>query len=208
MSSSDWILLFGVPVGTAVLTLLANLYTSHKKFKAEVVSKSRIEWIQEARDLFVNFSKAGQELSMIYIDFAQKKIDIKEYVVALSNFKGYHNKIYLYFNSEDPDNVDIHRLTSKFYEEAVDFSRERFEQAGTTEDGMNKELLNYLEKYKRNEMELLKEVNFYLSNQWIRSKRLEIGNKTLRKRKVKVRHKTKEHPVKNNIHHVDVGEYI
>ncbi|MFA7746025.1 hypothetical protein [Salinicoccus roseus] len=209
MSISDVVLLIGVPFGTAFLTLLVNLYTSHKNFKAEVVSKSRIDWIQDVRNVFTDFTAAGQNLSMMHMALTHSQVRQKDYEQALSEFKGYYSKIYLYFSVEDPDNTEIHALSSKFYNEAVEYDREIVQLAEKTEKGMNKELKRYLERYRENEIELLKEVNFYLNNQWIRSKRLEIGNKTLRERTKKdgQQDNRNKYKIKDNIHRIDMNEY-
>lgn len=156
---------------------------NERNIVAEIISKSRVEWIQEVRKLFVAFTASAQKLSLINLKMNLKTgnttmDDVAEYSEALSEFKGFYSNIYLYFSIEDSDNANVHKWAKKLYDETVQIDSEKVEKSKDS-NNTEKEIQNYLENVRENEKELLQEVNKYLNIQWRRSKSLDIGNTSI-----------------------------
>lgn len=183
IENSDWIILAGVPIFTAALTFVSNLYTSHRSFKSEVVAKNRIEWIREVRELsgeYISISFQAQRFGKKYLRVKKKgnksaENDLKSsFFQEVYEMKRVNALLKLYFG-ENEDNKELLKLIDQMLITPV---KELNKSRHIMEDLPIDNLVNEY-TYKRMEIErkFAKEMQEYLNEQWKRAKKLEVGNK-------------------------------
>lgn len=182
MESSDWILLVGVPIFTALLTFTSNLYTSNRNFKSEVVAKNRIEWVREVRQLsgeYISIRFQAQRLGKHYLH--AKKTGNKNNTIELKNeffkevyeLKRINALLKLYFGEND-DNKELLILIDQMLNGPV---RELNKSRRLLKDMPVQTVVNqYSKNVSELERQFAKEMQKYLNDQWKRAKKLDVGN--------------------------------
>lgn len=88
---------------SSILKSIFDFFINKKKIKSEVVSKSRVEWIQEVRKSMGEYFSYGGKLCTIHRKLMFAKYDLekgellKEFDINYSNLLEKHNILILYF---------------------------------------------------------------------------------------------------------------
>ena len=105
----------------AALTFIANTYFTWKKYRADLISKARIQWLNEARNistqLITSFNLVIAEINQFYVDekaFAPSeeqdssplKIDISMFHPERENISNQHSEL-LQRHNDDFDRLSI-----------------------------------------------------------------------------------------------------
>lgn len=183
MDASEWIILIGVPVLTTVATLSANILLNIRNHRSNIVSKSRVEWINRVRELSAEYITArdnSYSKRIMYLkNYKNEKIRNKteklyyESLEQQDEAQRLYNLLKLYF-AVNTDNAKVHdNLRSMKRMLQADLKEMNLVKKNEDED----EIRNLVKKMEirrdRINISFSREMNRYLNKEWHRTKRNE-----------------------------------
>lgn len=118
------IIVGGISAIVAIITVILNFISHKQKLKAEIIGKARIEWLQNAREISVEFLNSYTEL----INTVMTTGDFKEHRKAIGKYNNYMHKLKLHYplkrknGKSNKDHEEIVNTLNELEKNFKDFS--------------------------------------------------------------------------------------
>lgn len=166
--------LIGTYIG-ATINKSSNEMVIDKSIRAELISKSRIDWIKEVRELTANYLNEGQQVMLLNVKLEKKeKTDVDTMIKTYSQFKTSHTSMFLYFGIEDDENIKLIKHFDDYYKKI--FKENISVGVEDPNTGLDEGIMEYMDDIQKQQKFILQAMNKYLNSQWRRAKNLEYGN--------------------------------
>lgn len=177
---SEWIILLGVPILTTGATVLANLLLNIRNHRSNIVSKSRVEWINSVREISAeymnarhnayskrirylgNYKSKNEKIRKMSEEFFLDSIEQKDEVNRL------YNLLRLYF-ADNTGNEKVHYELRRM-NTMLRYDLREMKVGNRTEDEIRNLRKKMGIKRDRINISFSREMNAYLNKEWHRTK--------------------------------------